>query len=81
MTTTPNAVELDHVHKSFGTVQALRGLSLRVPPGEIYGILGPNGSGKTTTIRTIAGLLRPDRGRANVLGRPAGSTEVRARIG
>ena len=68
MTTTPGAVELDDVHKSFGTVQALRGSSLRVPPGVIYGILGPNGRGKSTAIRTIAGSLRPDRGSARVLG-------------
>jgi len=54
--------------KSFGTVHALRGLDLRVPTGEVTGFLGPNGSGKTTTIRILLGLLRADGGRATLLG-------------
>ena len=75
------AIELTEVRKRFGAVEALRGLSLRIESGTIYGILGPNGSGKTTAIRTIAGLLRPDEGTAQVLGHPAGSPDVRAEIG
>jgi ABC-2 type transport system ATP-binding protein len=74
-------IELRDIHKGFGAVQALRGFSLTVPEGVIYGVLGPNGSGKTTAIRTIAGLLKADRGSATVLGRPAGSPEVRVQIG
>ena len=62
------AVNAASLTKRFGPVQALRGLDLRIRPGEIYGLLGPNGSGKTTFIRCVAGLLRPDAGTLAVLG-------------
>jgi ABC-2 type transport system ATP-binding protein len=62
------AVEAVAVRKRFGVVDALSGLSLGVREGEIYGLLGPNGSGKTTFIRCLAGLVRPDSGRINVFG-------------
>jgi ABC-type multidrug transport system ATPase subunit len=62
------AVEVHGLHKSFGTVHALRGLDLTVPVGQVTGFLGPNGSGKSTTIRILLGLLRADGGRAVVLG-------------
>ena len=62
------AVEVHGLHKSFGTVHALRGLDLTVPVGQVTGFLGPNGSGKSTTIRILLGLLRADSGRASVLG-------------
>ena len=52
--------------KTYGRVLALRDLSLDVHPGEVYGLLGPNGSGKTTTIRVLLGLLRPNSGSASV---------------
>ncbi|MFE9424020.1 ATP-binding cassette domain-containing protein [Kitasatospora sp. NPDC006697] len=65
------------------TVEAVRGLDLRVDQGEIYGLLGPNGAGKTTTMRMLATLIRPDDGEATLAGadlrgEPA---EVRRRIG
>lgn len=54
--------------KTFGSTRALDGLDLRVEPGEVHGFLGPNGSGKTTTIRVLLGLLRPDAGEVELLG-------------
>ncbi|MCZ6683532.1 MAG: ATP-binding cassette domain-containing protein [Planctomycetota bacterium] len=62
------AVEITDVTKSFGETVAVNGLSLRVPDGSIYGFIGPNGSGKTTTLRMIMRILHPDRGRIHVLG-------------
>jgi lantibiotic transport system ATP-binding protein len=53
---------IKEVWKSYATVQAVRGLSLDVPPQSVYGFLGPNGAGKSTTIRLVLGLQRPDRG-------------------
>jgi len=57
-----NALEIRDVTKQFGTVVAVDRLSLSVPEGSIYGFIGPNGSGKTTTIRMIMDILRPDSG-------------------
>ncbi|MEZ4469540.1 MAG: ABC transporter ATP-binding protein [bacterium] len=62
-------------------VEAVRGVSLRVEPGEIFGFLGPNGAGKTTTIKMLMGLIRPTSGTASILGRPLGDREARARLG
>src|SRR5579884_3414037 len=62
------AVEIEHVHKTFGAHVAVDDLCLTVPEGTIYGFLGPNGSGKTTTLRMIMRILHPDRGRIRVLG-------------
>jgi ABC-2 type transport system ATP-binding protein len=63
-----NAVEIDQVTKSFGPQVAVDDLSLTVPTGSIYGFIGPNGSGKTTTLRMIMRILLPDRGTIRVLG-------------
>ena len=63
------AVMLDGLVKRYGAVEALRGVSLTVAGGQMFGIIGPDGAGKTTTIRTICGLLHPDGGRVRVLGR------------
>ncbi|GAB4407871.1 MAG: ABC transporter ATP-binding protein [Anaerolineae bacterium] len=77
----PYAVEVVEVHKRFGPIQALRGVTLRVQRGEIYGLLGPNGAGKSTLIRLLAGLYRPDAGSVTVLGRAMPNKEVLAQLG
>ena len=64
-----SAISLDGVTKRFGTHVAVNNLSLEVPERSIYGFIGPNGSGKTTTIRMIMHILLPDSGRITVLGR------------
>jgi ABC-2 type transport system ATP-binding protein len=74
-------VEIRDVHKHFGRVQALRGISLRVEKGTIYGLLGPNGAGKTTLIRSMVGLLSPDSGQVNVLGVKMPDKNILAHIG
>ncbi len=66
------AIELSHVQKSFGGSVALDDVSLCVPRGALFGLIGPNGSGKTTAMRIALGLLVPDRGAVSVLGRPTG---------
>jgi ABC-2 type transport system ATP-binding protein len=64
----PAAVVIEGVRKSFGTHVAVCDLSLQVPSGSIYGFIGPNGSGKTTTLRMIMRILHPDSGHIHVLG-------------
>jgi ABC-2 type transport system ATP-binding protein len=61
-------IEVAGLRKSFGRTRALDGLDLTVAPGEVHGFLGPNGSGKTTTIRILLGLIRADAGTARLLG-------------
>jgi ABC-2 type transport system ATP-binding protein len=63
-----NAVELTNVTKTFGEKVAVSNLDLQIPEGAIYGFIGPNGSGKTTTIRMILRIFRPDTGRVTVMG-------------
>jgi len=60
------AIEADDLSKAFGQVTALDGLSFQVPAGSVLGLLGPNGSGKTTTVSILSTALRPDAGRATV---------------
>ena len=64
----PLAIEASGLEKAFGDVRAVDGVDLAVRSGSVYGVLGPNGAGKTTTIKMLATLLRPDAGRARVLG-------------
>ena len=63
----PDAITLDRVTKRYGPTPAVRELSLTVGSGEMFGLIGPDGAGKTTTIRLICGLLRADAGRVRVL--------------
>ena len=78
-----NAIQTDQLTRSFGTLKAVDRLTMEVPRGKVFGFLGPNGSGKTTTIRLLLGLLDSDQGRAEVLGfnTKTQSSEVRARCG
>jgi ABC-2 type transport system ATP-binding protein len=69
-----SAVEIEQVTKTFGSQVAVNRLDLRVPSGGIHGFIGPNGSGKTTTLRMILRIYQPDQGRVTVLGQSHGST-------
>lgn len=73
-------MQLDRVTKRFGEHTAVSGLSIEVPRGSIYGLLGPNGSGKTTTLRMIMGILLPDEGSGTLLG-GAPDGPMRRRVG
>ncbi len=77
------AIRTDDLGRRFGQIRAVDGLSLKVPRGIVFGFLGPNGSGKTTTIRLLLGLLEPTAGRAEVLGFDTSTQgdEIRARTG
>ncbi|NLG26404.1 MAG: ABC transporter ATP-binding protein [Chloroflexi bacterium] len=80
---TDYVISIEGLAKSYGRVQALRGVDLHVRRGELFGFLGPNGAGKTTTIRCLLDLIRPERGTMRVLGFDprTQSVEVRARVG
>ena len=68
MNTNQIAIQVQGLHKSFGEIKAVQGISFEVQKGEIFSLLGPNGAGKTTTLSMLATLLRPDDGDACVLG-------------
>ena len=70
-----DAIVIDNLTKDYGDVRALDGLSLEVPEGELFGLLGPNGSGKTTTIKVLCGLLKPSGGTAFVGGYEVGKSD------
>jgi ABC-2 type transport system ATP-binding protein len=75
----PLAVRIDHVDKRFGSVHAVKGISLEIPERSLCGFLGPNGAGKSTTIRMIMSIISPDSGTVEVMG--ANALEMKDRIG
>ncbi len=83
--TSSATVVVEDLHKSYGAVAAVRGVSFTVEPGEIFALLGPNGAGKSTTLEILEGFRARDAGRVEVLGidpgDPAGGRELRERIG
>lgn len=80
---TMNAVELHEVTKSFGAIRAVRSLSLTIGKGEMVALVGPDGAGKTTTIRMLCGITQPDAGSLSVLGFDlrTQTAEVKRRVG
>jgi ABC-2 type transport system ATP-binding protein len=77
--TRPSAVRISDVHKRFGSVQAVDGISLEIPERSLCGFLGPNGAGKSTTIRMIMSIISPDAGSVEVMG--ANALAMKDRIG
>jgi len=63
-----HVIKIDNLKRSFGSVQAVKGVSYSIAKGEMFGLVGPDGAGKTTTIRMLIGLIKPDSGRAEILG-------------
>lgn len=76
-----NAIEIRNLTKNFGGKQALSGLDMTVPVGSIYGFIGENGSGKSTTEKIVCGLLHGDDGTVNLFGKPHTDADIRAKIG
>lgn len=76
-----NAIEIKNLSKNFGTKQALCGLNMTVPVGAIYGFIGENGSGKSTTEKLICGLINPSGGSIKLYGKDYTDENVRAKIG
>ena len=76
-----NAIEISGLTKCFGSKAAVNGLEMTVPMGAIYGFIGENGSGKSTTEKLICGLLQPTAGSITLFGKPHTDPEVRASIG
>ncbi|MBD2579269.1 ABC transporter ATP-binding protein [Oscillatoria sp. FACHB-1406] len=73
-------LSIENLQKSYGQRRVLQGLTLYVPPGQIYGLLGANGAGKTTTINILCHLLEPDSGKISIDGIPV-SEKTKSRIG
>ena len=75
-----SVLRLVDLHKRYGRVPALNGLTLRVDRGQVYGFLGRNGAGKSTALRVIMGITRPERGTVTLFGAPAKPSDVRPRM-
>ena len=76
-----SVIETRGLRKEYGRIEALKGVSLKVEPGQIYGLLGQNGAGKSTMVKILLGIVRKTDGDAYLLGEPAGTTDVRKRVG
>ncbi len=76
-----NAIEIRNLTKTFGSKNALNGLDMTVPKGSIYGFIGENGSGKSTTEKIICGLIRPSSGDVKLFGKDYTDDDVRSSIG
>ncbi|MCH9694592.1 MAG: ATP-binding cassette domain-containing protein [Gammaproteobacteria bacterium] len=72
-------IKVDGIHKSFGKVHAVRGVSFGAPDGKITGLLGPNGAGKSTTLRVLYTVLKPDQGSASIDGSDVVTDSLSAR--
>ncbi len=72
-------IKVDGIHKSFGDVHAVRGISFEAPDGKITGLLGPNGAGKSTTLRVLYTVLKPDEGNASIDGNDVVEQSLAAR--
>src|ERR1700691_123185 len=73
------AIEIKNLWKRYGPIEAVRGISLQVQRGEIFGLIGPDGAGKTSTFQILAGVMEATSGSAQVFGRPA--REARSQTG
>jgi ABC-2 type transport system ATP-binding protein len=74
-------IETRDLRKRYGRVEALRGVTLSVEPGEVFGLLGQNGAGKTTLIKILLGIVKFGEGEATLFHHPAGTAEVRKKVG
>ncbi|HYH69564.1 MAG TPA: ABC transporter ATP-binding protein [Urbifossiella sp.] len=74
-------IETRDLYKTYGKIEALKGVSIRVERGQIYGLLGQNGAGKTTLIKVLLGIVQKTDGDASLLGRTAGDAAARKRVG
>jgi ABC-2 type transport system ATP-binding protein len=74
-------IETRDLRKRYRQVQALKGVSLQVEKGEIYGLLGQNGAGKTTLVKILLGIVRSPEGEASLFDRPAGTADIRRKVG
>lgn len=74
-------IETNQLQKQYGNKVVVSDLTLQVSRGEIFGFLGPNGAGKSTSVKMLLGLVRPDSGRATILGHPPGHPPTMARVG
>ena len=76
-----SVIETRELRKRYGRIEALKGVSIQVEKGQIYGLLGQNGAGKTTLIKILLGIVKITEGEAELLGATAGTTSIRQRVG